>query len=208
MSQQWWQEQLEAMSTLTTVQKIWQMNALFRNKKSEELAMGAEMRLYRLQLEISVWLEDANSGSASVRDKHTVAIMRMIKDICSRGYMTQTISKALKLVLSTLGFADYLAGLLDNCDIMPDKPLNFKFKKFTSSSKGSSYEVLRITEHPIVWQLRLFGEYMDRSMDSAPDPRVQFKPDAWQREVLDCIDTNHSLLVVGESCIVARKPDI
>lgn len=197
MSQQWWQEQLEAMSTLTTVQKIWQMNALFRNKKSEELAMGAEMRLYRLQLEISVWLEDANSGSASVRDKHTVAIMRMIKDICSRGYMTQTISKALKLVLSTLGFADYLAGLLDNCDIMPDKPLNFKFKKFTSSSKGSSYEVLRITEHPIVWQLRLFGEYMDRSMDSAPDPRVQFKPDAWQREVLDCIDTNHSLLVVA-----------
>jgi hypothetical protein len=44
-----------------------------------------------------------------------------------------------------------------------------------------------------------FWEYMDRSMDSAPDPRIGFEPDAWQREVLDGLDEpKTSLLVVGE----------
>jgi len=34
-------------------------------------------------------------------------------------------------------------------------------------------------------------------MDSSPDRRVSFEPDAWQRRVLDGIDQNKSLLVVG-----------
>ena len=45
-------------------------------------------------------------------------------------------------------------------------------------------------------------------MDSQPDPRVSFNPDAWQRRVLDCLDDvddnqnlNHSVLVVGESLV-------
>jgi len=187
------------MSNLTSAQKTSQMKALFRNKKSEEQAMGAEMRLYRLQLEILMWLDEANPDSASIRDKYTVSIMRLIREICGRRYLTPTISKNLKSVLFALGFADYSAGLLKGCESTPDKLLNFKFIKLVkSSTKMPTYEVLRITEHPIVWQLRLFGEYMDRSMDGAPDPRVQFEPDAWQREVLDCIDTDYSLLVVGE----------
>jgi len=57
---------------------------------------------------------------------------------------------------------------------------------------------MHISENPVVWQLRLFGEYMDRSMGSRPDPRVSFEPDAWQRDVLDCLDMgNCSALVVG-----------
>lgn len=35
-------------------------------------------------------------------------------------------------------------------------------------------------------------------MDSRPDSRVAFDPDAWQAEVLDSIDANSSLLVVGK----------
>jgi hypothetical protein len=53
-------------------------------------------------------------------------------------------------------------------------------------------------EDLVVWQLRVFGEHLDRSMDSAWDPRVTFLPDAWQRKVLDCLDDKgHSVLVVG-----------
>jgi hypothetical protein len=121
--------------------------------------------------------------------------------------LTPTISKALNSVLLALGFGDYSTGLLSNCETSPDKPLKFKFRKLVKSSTNMpSHEVLRITEHPVVWQLRLFGQYMDRSMDSAPDPRVQFEPDAWQREVLDCIDADHSLLVVGECCAISPRP--
>ncbi|KAF8749234.1 P-loop containing nucleoside triphosphate hydrolase protein [Rhizoctonia solani] len=42
-----------------------------------------------------------------------------------------------------------------------------------------------------------YGTFMDRSMDSAPDPRVGFEPDGWQRKVLDRIDRSESTLVVA-----------
>jgi hypothetical protein len=38
---------------------------------------------------------------------------------------------------------------------------------------------------------------MDRSFDSRPDERVKFEPDAWQREVLDKLDRDDSVLVVA-----------
>ncbi|KAL0940461.1 DEAD/DEAH box helicase [Colletotrichum truncatum] len=47
------------------------------------------------------------------------------------------------------------------------------------------------------FQLEHFGPYMERSFDSAPDPRVPFQPDAWQRKVLDAIDEEKSLFVVA-----------
>lgn len=56
---------------------------------------------------------------------------------------------------------------------------------------------MTIEETPVRWQLRLFGEYLDRSFDSQPDPRVTFHPDAWQREVLDKLDRDESILVVA-----------
>ncbi|ROW06607.1 hypothetical protein VMCG_04238 [Cytospora schulzeri] len=37
----------------------------------------------------------------------------------------------------------------------------------------------------------------DRSFDPAPDSRVPFNPDAWQRKVLDAIDADKSLFVVA-----------
>ncbi len=38
---------------------------------------------------------------------------------------------------------------------------------------------------------------MERSFDSRPDDRVKFEPDAWQREVLDKLDRDESVLVVA-----------
>ncbi|KAH7313698.1 hypothetical protein B0I35DRAFT_355734 [Stachybotrys elegans] len=47
------------------------------------------------------------------------------------------------------------------------------------------------------FQLVHCGPYLERSFDSAPDARVPFHPDAWQRQVLDGIDENKSLFVVA-----------
>ena len=47
------------------------------------------------------------------------------------------------------------------------------------------------------FQLLHCGPYMDRNLDSAPDPRVPFHPDAWQRRVLDELDAEHSVFVVA-----------
>jgi superfamily II RNA helicase len=48
-----------------------------------------------------------------------------------------------------------------------------------------------------VFQLEHCGPYLERDIDSAPDSRVPFHPDAWQRKVLDAIDDNQSLFVVA-----------
>jgi hypothetical protein len=57
---------------------------------------------------------------------------------------------------------------------------------------------MSITTDPVQWQLEHFGEFMDRSMDSASDPRVSFAPDKWQRDVLNAIDHGKSILALGE----------
>ena len=52
----------------------------------------------------------------------------------------------------------------------------------------------------------MWGEYMERMFDSRPDRRVQFDPDAWQREVLDALDADESVLVVGTFVAGAYRP--
>jgi Superfamily II RNA helicase len=115
--------------------------------------------------------------------------------------MSSTILSCLENVLHALGFGNYIAHLESTVviDLSLDRPLSFSFVEVIRSKRKSPvYKFMPITEHPITWQLRLFGEYMDRSMDSQSDSRVPFEPDGWQREVLDCLDTNKSVLVVGE----------
>ncbi|EKM57510.1 uncharacterized protein PHACADRAFT_192658 [Phanerochaete carnosa HHB-10118-sp] len=210
----WWKDQLEKMDELSTDEKVSLIERLLGNAmRAESGWLAVEMRLFRIHLELQRWLEDADADSgdetkqARVRDKRSVAVMRMVKDLAERGRLFPTARAALENVLQCLGFADYVPALLDTSPSPPaeDRKLSFKFKKLLhSKNKAAMYEFMEITEDPVVWQLRLFGEYMDRSMDSQPDPRVSFNPDAWQRRVLDCLDDvdedqnlNHSVLVVA-----------
>ncbi|ORY65665.1 hypothetical protein BCR35DRAFT_354923, partial [Leucosporidium creatinivorum] len=71
--------------------------------------------------------------------------------------------------------------------------LSFSFLSF----KKGDYGFMKIAEDPLEWQLRCMGEFMARELDSRPDPRVNFDPDAWQREVLDKIDADESMLIIA-----------
>jgi ATP-dependent RNA helicase DDX60 len=129
----------------------------------------------------------------------------MVKDILDRGSISPAVSSILSSVLIALGFTQYLGITTStNSPSGDNRPLSFPFiKLIKTKTKAPLYEYMHIKENPIIWQLRLFGEFMDRSMDSKPDPRVAFEPDGWQREVLDAIDQNGSLLVVGRSFLVS-----
>ena len=54
-----------------------------------------------------------------------------------------------------------------------------------------------VSMNPRDFQLLHCGPYMDRNLDSAPDPRVPFEPDGWQRKVLDELDAERSVFVVA-----------
>ncbi|KAF7347281.1 hypothetical protein MVEN_01483200 [Mycena venus] len=198
VSYKWWKKELENMSPLTTNQRAERIQSLFRNKRSEEPMIGLEMRLYSLHLTLRQWVENSEADSALVRDRFTVAIMKEVKTICDRKALTTSAADIIKAVLKSLGFAALSPALISGSVNLPDRPLTFPFEQLLKTgSKKPRYKFMSITEHPVEWQLRLFGEFMDRSMDSAPDSRVSFKPDAWQREVLDCIDKKFSVLVIA-----------
>jgi ATP-dependent RNA helicase DDX60 len=196
----WWCEQIEAMKKMPDAEQMAHFPDLERNKKASDPFLAAEVGLYKLHLELSLWIFDPHRESDTVRDRRTVTIMRLVKGIVDRKCVTPSISAILSSVLICLGFAGYAPHLsaVSGGEIA-DRPLSFDFVKLIKSKKQLPYhEFMAITEHPVVWQLRLFGDYMDRSMDSQPDTRVSFAPDLWQRKVLDVIDKDGSLLVVGE----------
>lgn len=73
-------------------------------------------------------------------------------------------------------------------DSVEDEPFPFEFPKSTK---------VRIPCKPEEFQLLFCGPYMEKALDAEEDPRVQFVPDGWQREVLDILDKNESVIVVA-----------
>ena len=101
--------------------------------------------------------------------------------------LTAAVKNYIQNVFASLGIALPPA----NPTIGGKRPLSFATTwdgKAENSKLGMSSEE---------FQLLHFGPYMDRNMDSAPDSRVPFEPDGWQRKVLDEIDADHSVFVVA-----------
>ncbi|KAL8648795.1 MAG: hypothetical protein Q9226_005845, partial [Calogaya cf. arnoldii] len=81
---------------------------------------------------------------------------------------------------------------------------NVEFPGVETEGKLSFEPDLRLSEiQPVATSYREFqllhcGPYMDRNLDSMPDPRVKsFNPDGWQRKVLDELDADRSIFVVA-----------
>lgn len=102
--------------------------------------------------------------------------------------MTPEVTIALEEIIKSLGFPGI--NIKTNA---PPRPLVFSclnpktLQRQQSSFLGSAIE----------FQLEYCGPYLDRAIDSAPDSRVPFEPDGWQRCVLDAIDKNQSLFVTA-----------
>ncbi|KAJ7045103.1 hypothetical protein C8F04DRAFT_1343667 [Mycena alexandri] len=198
LSFKWWQKELDGMARLTTDAKVEKLQSMFRNKRSDEPMIGLEMRLYSINLTLLQWIESSDQESPSVRDKFTLAILKEVKALCEHQKLTSSAANIIKAVLASLGFAAYSSSLVSESVQLPDRDLSFTFQKlFSRSTKKPQYPFMKTSEDPVDWQLRLFGDFMNRSMDGARDPRVAFTPDAWQRDVLDCIDQNFSVLVIA-----------
>ena len=193
---EWWEGRLKDLSDFDLDKKLENLAALERNPRTAAGWLRDEILLFRLHLTIWKWIAQlSDQDTDAVRDHYTVAIMRIVKELLESTHLTLTVHQVISTVLGVVGFENLVTPPPDG---QSDRPLCFKFVKLVRSKSGRPlYKFMRITEDPVTWQLRLFGEFMDRSMGSKPDPRVSFAPDAWQRDVLDCLDKNESVLVVG-----------
>ncbi|KAK0440413.1 uncharacterized protein EV420DRAFT_1133707 [Desarmillaria tabescens] len=197
-TRQWFLNQLNAISDKSTQQKLELLEQLTRSPRMSDPWLAVEHLMYKVHLLLKMWIEDPDHEKDSVRDRYTVTIMRLVKDICDKCATTTARGKALSAVLKSFGFSTYIDEFVTVAEPPTPCPLAFDFVKLVRSKGDVLYSWMKITEHPIVWQLRLFGPYLDRSMDGSFDRRVNFDPDAWQKKALDCIDDpNHSMLVVA-----------
>ncbi|KAH8671458.1 P-loop containing nucleoside triphosphate hydrolase protein [Xylariales sp. PMI_506] len=110
------------------------------------------------------------------------------QDISMNGIhtLTQEAARQLACLSEALGISPNLSQTLP---LRRSLPFN--------SSFGHTPKMLFRLKQPLEFQLNHCGPYLERGFDAAPDPRVSFNPDAWQRKVLDAIDSDKSLFVVA-----------
>lgn len=165
-----------------------------RNPRAAEGWLAVEVPLYRLDLELRAWINHLTPDAPLIQDRFRVNILKMIREQANRA--TPTAKRILSSVLSAIGFSAFTPSLLSG-ENQHDHEMTFEFVKVTKKSGSPVHSFMKLDEHPVRWLLRCFGNYMDRSLDSMPDDRVQFAPDLWQRKVLDSLDEDASILVVA-----------
>ncbi|KAF8315022.1 P-loop containing nucleoside triphosphate hydrolase protein [Clavulina sp. PMI_390] len=196
-SDSWWRNQLEELKKFPEPKQVPMLEQMFRSTKAQEDWLKAEMTLYRLDLVLRSWMNDEDAEESATAERYRVRLLADIKTLSTMKGCTSTIRKSLKTLMKSLGLADIeLPKPRDG--VAADREPLFAFTKTWKKSKEEPLrEYFPITETPIEFQLRAFGEHMDRSMDSKPDTRTSFDPDAWQATVLDKIDQRGSMLVVA-----------
>ena len=156
------------------------------NSEKRDL-FGAEVGLYMLSTLLEYWIQVARTKERDNGLGTAALIWHLVRSIPSQGTLTKSIFAKLELTKTTLGLP------LASPEVpSADRPLPFKFALPTAT--GDSLAIKLSSKD---FQLLHCGPYLDRSIDSAPDSRVEFEPDGWQRRVLDGIDDNKSLFVVA-----------
>lgn len=157
------------------------------NTDLKRKALEAEVRLYMLNVLLKMWIEHCRRDDKEEGLYTAALIFDAVRAICALSNVTKTIAACVKKTIDRLS--------LPSLEVPPtegDRKLTFPFALDDTSSAD-----LALGLSPEEFQLLYCGPYFDRTMDSAPDSRVPFEPDAWQRKVLDEIDARRSLLVVA-----------
>ncbi|KAH6638931.1 hypothetical protein C7974DRAFT_329772 [Boeremia exigua] len=157
------------------------------NTDIKRKALEAEVRLYMLNVLLKMWIEHCRKDDKEEGLYTAALIFDAVRASCGLSSVTKTIAACLKTTIDRLKLPSLQVPSIEG-----DRKLAFPFVLDETSSAD-----LALSLSPEEFQLLYCGPYFDRTMDSAPDPRVPFEPDAWQRKVLDEIDARRSLLVVA-----------
>lgn len=149
----------------------------------------AEARLYKIWMLQRIWAGFCRADARN--DGYQVAAMifdEARKLLVSKGLTNKT-HEIVKNLFQALDISMPPRG---SSNALLDSKLSF-----STTWDGTSVADIGLRMTSTEFQLRCCGQYMDRDMDSKPDPRVSFEPDGWQRKVLDEIDKNNSVFVVA-----------
>ncbi|KAF1943992.1 P-loop containing nucleoside triphosphate hydrolase protein [Clathrospora elynae] len=157
------------------------------NSESKRQTLGPEVRIYMLNVLLEMWIRFCRD-SAKEKGLYVAALLfDTARTLCNFPAVTKTIASCLTATVERLKLP-----ALQVPQEQGDRKLPFKFVLDETLVSD-----LALTLSPEEFQLLHCGPYFDRTIDSAPDSRVAFEPDAWQRRVLDEIDARRSLLVIA-----------
>ncbi|KAK6079013.1 DEAD/DEAH box helicase [Seiridium cupressi] len=146
----------------------------------------AECQLFALNCVLQYWIEACRRREQDRRIEITALIWNLAQQVMGSKGLTKDIISKVELTVKTLNIPQVPEGASD-----VERKLGFKF------ALPATAVSLAVNLPSKDFQLLHCGPYMERSFDSRPDSRVEFKPDGWQRKVLDGIDANQSVFVVA-----------
>ncbi len=186
-------ENLEAERSLEA--KYLKTSAYLRDLTDQKRAvLEAEVNYHLLCILVDIYRglrkgAETKASVAAVEDCYATAAM--VWDTCRRlsamEGLTKTIAKNLSDIVNVFNLPDLE---------MPTVQIDRKLAYDPTLSLPDGNE-LAITVGDKEFQLLHCGPYMDRNLDAATDSRVPFRPDAWQRRVLDELDAKRSVFIVA-----------
>ncbi|CAM1501134.1 Fc.00g102960.m01.CDS01 [Cosmosporella sp. VM-42] len=161
---------------------------LISRTKEDYATLEPEVGLYLCHILSNIWVQTREGvEDKSPQGLYLVAMMwRWLREISLSQTSTPAVAKAVQDITTSLR--------LPRLDIVVGEPP--RNLPFTMDVKAASHSA-KLFKDPRFLQLEYGGPYMDRHFDSKADSRVPFEPDAWQRDVLDAIDAEESVLVVA-----------
>ena len=161
------------------------------DKKHQQVQ--AEVEFYKLCALFEMYQTSISTGQAKnlSMTNDTIGVSAMlwasVRELASINSLTKPIVDNAQQIVMTLGLptVDFPAP-------QSTRPLSF-----TPSVRIAGTLKIPLASEPRDFQLLHCGPYMDRNLDSAPDPRVPFEPDGWQSKVLDELDADKSVFVVA-----------
>ncbi|KAH7396308.1 DEAD/DEAH box helicase-like protein [Pyrenochaeta sp. MPI-SDFR-AT-0127] len=157
------------------------------NSASKRQILEPEVHIYMLNVLLEMWIRFCKDGAKEKGLYVAALIFDTARALCSLSSVTKTIAACLTKTVEQLQLPTLQVPAIEG-----DRRLPFGFVLEQTSAID-----LALTLTPEDFQLLHCGPYFDRTIDSAPDPRVPFEPDTWQRRVLDEIDAHRSLLVIA-----------
>lgn len=155
--------------------------------------LQAEVGFYILTILVDLYrnLCSKKDEKDSSRGAELFGIAALIWDSIRKLSVTDGLTKII------IDYITHLSKVMGLPATEPPQPTSDRRLTFSPDATVLSSGEISISLEPIDFQCLHCGPYMDRNLDSAPDSRVPFQPDGWQRKVLDELDANRSVFVVA-----------